>query len=323
MVFKTRVTELLGVEYPLIQGGMYGVSRAELVSAVSNAGGLGILHAFTCGDPEGLVEEIRRTRGMTDKPFGVNVTLLPTYEDRDIEAFFDVALSEGIRIFETAGSNPEPWMKKLKEAGAIVMHKCPSLRFARKAEEVGCDAVILNGFEGAGHPGEDEVSSLVLIRAAVEVLRVPVIAAGGFGDGRGLLAAFALGAEGVLLGTRFMATKEAPVHPKVKEALIRATQRDTVLIERSLRRPLRILKNKHAERILELERQGATFDQLKSLIKGEFSKKALQEGDTEGGLIVCGQIVATIKDIPLVEELIRRMIEEFKRTLAYLNSLLL
>lgn len=323
MVFKTRVTELLGVEYPLIQGGMYGVSRAELVSAVSNAGGLGILHAFTCGDPEGLVEEIKRTRGMTDKPFGVNVTLLPTYEDRDIEAFFDVALSEGIRIFETAGSNPEPWMKKLKEAGAIVMHKCPSLRFARKAEEVGCDAVILNGFEGAGHPGEDEVSSLVLIRAAVEVLRVPVIAAGGFGDGRGLLAAFALGAEGVLLGTRFMATKEAPVHPKVKEALIRATQRDTVLIERSLRRPLRILKNKHAERILELERQGATFDQLKSLIKGEFSKKALQEGDTEGGLIVCGQIVATIKDIPLVEELIRRMIEEFKRTLAYLNSLLL
>jgi len=323
MVFKTRVTELLGVEYPLIQGGMYGVSRAELVSAVSNAGGLGILHAFTCGDPEGLVEEIRRTRGMTDKPLGVNVTLLPTYEDRDVEAFFDVALSEGIRIFETAGSNPEPWMKKLKEAGAIVMHKCPSLRFARKAEEVGCDAVILNGFEGAGHPGEDEVSSLVLIRAAVEVLRVPVIAAGGFGDGRGLLAAFALGAEGVLLGTRFMATKEAPVHPKVKEALIRATERDTVLIERSLRRPLRILKNKHAERILELERQGATFDQLKSLIKGEFSKKALQEGDTEGGLIVCGQIVATIKDIPSVEELIRRMIEEFKRTLAYLNSLLL
>ena len=234
-----------------------------------------------------------------------------------------MALSEGIRIFETAGSNPEPWMKKLKEAGAIVMHKCPSLRFARKAEEVGCDAVILNGFEGAGHPGEDEVSSLVLIRAAVEVLRVPVIAAGGFGDGRGLLAAFALGAEGVLLGTRFMATKEAPVHPKVKEALIRATERDTVLIERSLRRPLRILKNKHAERILELERQGATFDQLKSLIKGEFSKKALQEGDTEGGLIVCGQIVATIKDIPSVEELIRRMIEEFKRTLAYLNSLLL
>jgi len=302
---------------------MYGVSRAELVSAVSNAGGLGILHAFTCGDPEGLVEEIRRTRGMTDKPLGVNVTLLPTYEDRDVEAFFDVALSEGIRIFETAGSNPEPWMKKLKEAGAIVMHKCPSLRFARKAEEVGCDAVILNGFEGAGHPGEDEVSSLVLIRAAVEVLRVPVIAAGGFGDGRGLLAAFALGAEGVLLGTRFMATKEAPVHPKVKEALIRATERDTVLIERSLRRPLRILKNKHAERILELERQGATFDQLKSLIKGEFSKKALQEGDTEGGLIVCGQIVATIKDIPSVEELIRRMIEEFKRTLAYLNSLLL
>ncbi len=323
MVLKTRVTELLGVEYPIIQGGMYGVSRAELVSAVSNAGGLGILHAFTCENPEGLVEEIKRTRGMTDKPFGVNVTLLPTHDDRDIEAFFDVALSEGVRIFETAGSNPEPWMKKLKEAGAIVMHKCPSLRFARKAEEVGCDAVILNGFEGAGHPGEDEVSSLVLIRAAVEVLRVPVIAAGGFGDGRGLLAAFALGAEGVLLGTRFMATKEALVHPKVKEALIRATEGDTVLIERSLRRPLRILKNKHAERILELERQGATFDELKSLIKGEFSKKALQEGDTEGGLIVCGQIVATIKDIPSVEELIRRMIEEFKRRLEYLNSLLL
>lgn len=318
--FRTRVTELLGIQHPILQGGMQWVSRAELVAAVSEAGGLGILSALTFETPEGLREEIRRTRSLTSKPFGVNITLLPTLRERDIMGYIDVALSEGVRVFETAGRNPEPYMEVLKGAGAVVMHKCPALRFAKKAEEVGCDAVIINGFEGAGHPGEDDVTTFVLLPIVADALRVPVIAAGGIADGRGFLAALVLGAEGVLMGTRFLATKESPLHPRAKMALLQATERDTVLIQRSLRNSERVLKNPLSQRILEMEARGATLEDLIPYIRGENSLRAVRDGEVEGGLLVCGEAVGLVREVPTVKELLEGILAEAREILERLSS---
>lgn len=318
--FRTRITELLGIRYPIVQGGMQWVSRAELVAAVSEAGGLGVLSALTFETPEELRGEIRRTRSLTSKPFGVNITLLPTLRERDIKGYIEVALAEGVKIFETAGRNPEPYMGMMKGAGAVVMHKCPALRFAKKAEEVGCDAVIVNGFEGAGHPGEDDVTTFVLLPIVADALKVPVIAAGGIGDGRGLVAALALGAEGVLMGTRFLATKESPLHPRAKMALLRATERDTVLIQRSLRNSERVLKNPLSERILKMEARGATLEDLIPLIKGENSLKAVRDGEVEEGLLVCGQAVGLVREVPTVRELMEGIIAEARETIKRLSS---
>jgi len=309
-VFKTRVTELFGIKYPVIQGGMQWVARAELSSAVSNAGGLGIITALTFPSPEELASEIKRMRELTDKPFGVNITLIPTLRSVNYDEYIGVIIREGVGIVETAGRNPEPYMSRLKEAGIKVIHKCTAVRFARKAEVMKCDAVSIDGFECAEHPGEEDVTSLVLIPLTVDAVTIPVVASGGFGDGRGLVAALALGAEGVNMGTRFMATQEAPVHPKVKEWLIRASERDTLLVMRALRNTRRVLRNAVAEKVVEMEKSGATLEQMAPLLSGEKGKELLQGGELDWGLQVAGQAVGFIRDIPTVKELIDSIINE-------------
>jgi len=309
-MFSTRVTELFGIKYPIVQGGMMWISRAELVAAVSNAGGLGILTAFTFPTLEELAAEIEKTRELTDKPFGVNITLLPTLRPVNIDGYFDTVITAGVKIVETAGRSPEPYMERLKAAGVKVIHKCTAVRFARTAERVGCDAVSIDGFECAGHPGEEDVTSLVLIPLTADAVKIPVIASGGFGDGRGLVAALALGAEAVNMGTRFMATKEAPCHARVKELLLTASERDTVLLLRSFRNTMRMLNNPTAEKVLELEQQGADIHQLESLISGRAGLKMLESGDVDNGLISVGQVIGLIHEIPTVRELIERIIKE-------------
>ena len=309
-MFRTRITELFGIKYPIIQGGMMWISRAELVAAVSNAGGLGILTAFTFPTPEELAAEIKKTRTLTDKPFGVNITLLPTLRPVDIDGYLDTVISAGIKIVETAGRSPEPYMERLKAAEVRVIHKCTAVRFARTARRIGCDAVSIDGFECAGHPGEEDVTSLVLIPLTVDAIDIPVIASGGFGDGRGLVAALALGADAVNMGTRFMATKEAPGHARVKEWLTTASERDTLLLLRSFRNTIRALRNPTAEKVLEMEQQGADIHQLESLISGRVGLKLLETGDVDGGLLSAGQAIGLVHDIPTVKELIDRIVKE-------------
>ncbi len=309
-MFKTKVTEILGIEYPIIQGGMMWISKAELVSAVSNAGGLGIITALSFKTPEDLAKEIDKCKSMTDKPFGVNITFLPTLRPVNYQAYIDVIIEKGIKIIETAGRNPEPYMKQLKDAGIKVIHKCTSVRHAKKAEAIGCDFVSIDGFECAGHPGEDDVTSLILIPRAVDELSIPVIASGGFGDARGFVAALALGAEGVNMGTRFVATKEAPVHPNIKQKLIEAKETDTILVERSLKNTLRALKNPHALKIKEMEEKGATLEELAPLLSGLRGLEAIQTGNSDNALFACGQVVGLINDIPTVKELIDNIINQ-------------
>lgn len=309
-MFKTRITELFGIKYPIIQGGMMWVSRAELVAAVSNAGGLGIITAFTFPTPQELAAEIKKTRELSDKPFGVNITLLPTLRPVDIDGYFNTVIDAGIKIVETAGRSPEPYMERLKAAGMKVIHKCTAVRFARTAQRIGCNAVSIDGFECAGHPGEEDITSLVLIPLTVDAVEIPVIASGGFGDGRGLVAALALGAEAINMGTRFMATQESPVHPKVKEWLVQASERDTILLLRSFRNTMRALRNPTSEKVLELEKQGADIHQLESLISGRVGLKLLETGDVENGLLSAGQVIGLVHDIPTVKELVDRIIKE-------------
>jgi NAD(P)H-dependent flavin oxidoreductase YrpB (nitropropane dioxygenase family) len=319
-MFKTRITELFGIKYPITQGGMMWISRAELVSAVSNAGGLGIITAFTFPTPKELAAEIEKTRGLTDKPFGVNITLLPTLRPVDIHGYINTVIDSGIKIVETAGRSPEPYMERLKAAGVKVIHKCTAVRFARTAQRIGCDTVSIDGFECAGHPGEEDVTSLVLIPLTVDSVEIPVIASGGFADGRGLVAALAMGAEAVNMGTRFMATKEAPGHAKVKELLVTASERDTVLVLRSFRNTMRALRNPTSENVLELEKQGADIHQLESLISGRVGLKLLEAGDTDSGLLSVGQSVGLVHDIPTVKELIDRTIKEAEELVSKMTA---
>ena len=310
-MFKTRVTELFGIEYPIVQGGLMWIARAELVSAVANAGGIGFLTALTHPTPEGLAAEIRKTREMTDKPFGVNLTFLPTLIPVDYAPYIDACIAEGITFMETAGRNPEPYMERMKKAGMIITHKCTSVRHSIKAEKVGCDAVSIDGFEAAGHPGEDDVTSLILVPLTRDVLHVPVIASGGFGDGRGLVAALALGAEGMNMGTRFVATREAPVHINVKQALVRAGERDTRLIMRTLRNTERVLANSVVQKVLEIEARGdAKIEDIAPYVGGKRGLTMLENGDTESAVMSAGQVVGLIKDIPSVQELMDRIIGE-------------
>jgi len=309
-MFKTKVTEMLGIEYPIIQGGMQWIARAELVSAVSNAGGLGILSALTFPSPEELAAEIKKTKNLTKKPFGVNLTFLPTLRPVNYDAYIDAISQEGVRIMETAGRSPEPYMKQLKAAGIMVIHKCTAVRFARTAQRIGCDVVSIDGFECAGHPGEEDVTSLILIPRTVDSVDIPVIASGGFGDGRGLVAALALGASGINMGTRFLATQEAPVHPRVKEWLVRSSERDTMLLQRSLRNTERALRNAAAEKVSEMEKQGATLEELAPLISGQRGLEVFQTGELDRGLVACGQVVGLIQHIPTVKQLIENIIHE-------------
>ena len=319
-MFKTRITELFGIKYPIIQGGMMWISRAELVAAVSDAGGLGIMTAFTFSTPQELAAEIKKTRGLTNKPFGVNITLLPTLRPVDIDGYLNVVIDTGIKIVETAGRSPEAYIERLKAAGIKVIHKCTAVRYARTAQRIGCDAVSIDGFECAGHPGEEDVTSLVIIPLTADAVEIPVIASGGFGDGRGLVAALALGAEAVNMGTRFMATKEAPGHPKVKEWLIQASERDTLLLLRSFRNTMRALKNPTSEKVIEIEKQGADIHQLESLISGRVGRNLLETGDIENGLLTAGQVIGLIHDIPTVKELVDRIIKEAEEVVSNIGA---
>lgn len=308
-MFQTRVTELFGIKYPIIQGGMVHISRAPLVAAVSNAGGLGIITSANLPTKETFRDELRKIKSLTDKPFGVNINLAPSQRPVDNATYIDILIDEGVRIVETSGRSPEPLMKQLKAGGVKVFHKAPGgVRFAQTAEQIGCDAVAIIGNECGGHPGPDDTSSLVLVRATVEKVKIPVIAGGGFGDAAGFVAALALGADGVLMGTRFMATKECPVHPKFKEWLVRAAETDVVVTQRSIRTPSRGLKNAATQKVLELESKGATLEEILKVTSGVNSEKVYYEGELDAGIAECGQSVGLVHDIPTVKEVINRII---------------
>ena len=318
---KTRVTEQLGIRYPILQGGMQWVGKAELASAVSNAGGLGIVTALTQPTPEDLAREIARTRALTDRPFGVNLTILPTINPPPYADYLQAIIDGGVKIVETAGNSPKEFIGRMKDHGITIVHKCTTVRHALSAERNGVDIVSIDGFECAGHPGEDDVPGLVLIPLATRALKIPVIASGGIADGRGMAAAFALGAEGVNMGTRFFATQEAPVHPQIKQALVNATERDTKLIFRTLKNTTRVLKNAVSEEVVATENRpgGCTFEDIRHLVAGARGKAALQSGDVDGGSIAAGQVVGLIDDIPSCADLIKRMVADCRTHLAQAN----
>ena len=309
---KTRITELFGVEHPIMQGGMHYVGLAELAAAVSNAGGVGIITGLTQRTPELLAAEIAKCRKMTDKPFGVNLTFLPSLSAPDYPGYVKAIIDGGVKIVETAGNNPAKWLPGLKEAGIKVIHKCTSVRHALKAEAIGCDAVSVDGFECGGHPGEDDVPNFILLPRAAEELKIPFLASGGMADGRSLVAALSLGADGMNMGTRFIATKEAPVHPNVKAAILAASELDTRLVMRPLRNTERVLVNAGVERLLEKERTlGAAlkFEDIIEEVAGVYPK-VMTEGDMEVGAWSCGMVCGLIHDVPTCQELIDRIMAE-------------
>jgi len=312
---KTAVTELLGIQYPIVQGGMQWVGTAELASAVSNAGGLGILTALTQPTPDDLRKEIERCRTMTERPFGVNLTILPAITPPPYAEYLQAIIDSGIRIVETAGNSPKDFIGKLKERDIKVVHKCTSVRHALSAERYGVDIVSIDGFECAGHPGEDDVPNLILIPAAVSALKIPVIASGGIGDGRGMAAALALGAQGINMGTRFMCTREAPIHDNVKQALLQATERDTNLMFRTMHNTARVFKNAISDEVVRLERDGAKFEEVRHLVAGARGKAALRNGDVNEGVVSAGMVIGLIHDIPSCAELIERIVSECRSRL--------
>ncbi len=315
---KTRITELFGIEHPILQGGMHMVGYAEMAAAVSNAGGLGIITGLTQGTPENLAKEIARCREMTDKPFGVNLTFLPAVTPPDYPGFVEAIIKSGVKVVETAGNNPQKWMPSLKEAGIKVIHKCTSVRHSLKAEAIGCDAVSVDGFECGGHPGEDDVGNWVLLPRAAEELKIPFVASGGCATGSQLVAALALGADGVNMGTRFIATKDAPVHQNVKDALVKATELDTRLIMRPLRNTERVLTNAGVERLLEKERtlgDKITFADIAPEVAGVYPA-IFKEGKMDAGGWSCGMVAGLIHDVPTVQELIDRIMSEAEQIIA-------
>jgi NAD(P)H-dependent flavin oxidoreductase YrpB (nitropropane dioxygenase family) len=309
---KTRITEMFGVEHPIIQGGMHYVGFAEMAAAVSNAGGLGIITGLTQHTPDLLAKEIARCHDMTDKPFGVNLTFLPALMAPDYPGYIRAIIEGGVKIVETAGNNPQKWLPVLKEHGIKVIHKCTSVRHSLKAEAIGCDAVSVDGFECGGHPGEDDIPNMILLPRAAEELKIPFVASGGMADGRSLVAALAMGADGMNMGTRFMATKEAPIHDNVKQAIVAATELDTRLIMRPLRNTERVLDNPAVERLLEKERTlGANikFQDIIPEVAGVYPRVML-EGEVGAGAWSCGMVVGLIHDIPSCKELIDRIMAE-------------
>jgi len=309
-MIRTRFTEMFGVEHPIVQGGMQWVGRAELTSAVANAGALGFLTALTQPTPEDLVQEIARCRDMTDKPFGVNLTILPTLVPRPYEEYIDATIASGIKIVETAGNNPKSFLPKFKAAGVKVIHKCTSVRHGVTAERLGVDAISMDGFECAGHPGEDDIPNLVLLPAAANVIKIPMLASGGFADARGLVAALALGCEGMNMGTRFMATREAPIHQKVKEAIVAADERSTALILRSLRNTSRVFGNSIAKKTIEMEREGKSIAEIGPYVAGKKGRVVYETGDLEHGIWSAGTSMGLIKDIPTCKDLVERIVGE-------------
>ncbi len=318
-MFKTRITEMFDLKYPLIQGGMLWLSRAELVAAVSNAGGLGILSAATFLTREEFQKELKRVKTLTAKPFGVNIPLFPALKPLDIQGYIEAMGEEGVTVVETAGRNPAEYMPLFRERGIKVMHKVTAVRFAKKAQEIGCHAVVVDGFECAGHPGEEDVSSTVLLPAAVDAVDIPVVAAGGFADGRGLVAALALGAEGVLMGTRFMMSREAPMSDNLKEYLTTLTERDTMFVLRSLRNTARVIKNDVARKVAAMEGEGATIGDLIPLVTGSREKEVMETGDISRGLLHCGQAIGLIRDFPPAAEIMEEIMAEAAGAVARLS----
>jgi len=312
---KTAITEMFGIEHPIIQGGMHYVGFAELAAAVSNAGGLGIITGLTQKTPELLAKEIARCHDLTDKPFGVNLTFLPTFSAPPYPEYIAAIREGGIKIVETAGRSPEQYMPALKAGGIKVIHKCTSVRHSLKAEQIGCDAVSVDGFECGGHPGEDDMPNMILLPRAAEELKIPFVASGGMADARSLVAALALGAAGMNMGTRFIATKEAPVHDNVKRALVDATELDTRLVMRALRNTERVLKNKGVDRLIEIEREKGAKLQIADIhaeVAGVYPKVMI-DGEMDAGAWSCGMVVGLIKDVPTVKELIDRIMADAER----------
>jgi nitronate monooxygenase len=314
---KTRITELFGIEHPIIQGGMHHVGLAEMASAVSNAGGLGIITGLTQPSPEELANEIARCREMTDKPIGVNLTFLPGFVAPDYPGYIDAIIAGGVRIVETAGRSPEKYMPQLKGADIAVIHKCTSVRHSLKAERIGCDAVSVDGFECGGHPGEDDIPNMILLPRCAEELKIPFVASGGLGNSQQFVAALAMGAEGINMGTRFIATQEAPVHDNVKQAIVNASELDTRLIMRSLRNTERVLNNAAVEKVIEIEQAKGDelgIEDIAHLVGGVYPK-IMREGDLDAGPWSCGMVAGLIHDIPTCQALIDRIMNEARESI--------
>ncbi len=312
---KTRITELFGIRHPIIQGGMHYVGYAELASAVSNAGALGVITGLTQPTPEHLSNEIARCRDMTDSPFGVNLTFLPSFAQPPYLEYIAAIKEGGVKIVETAGRSPEEFMNVLKSSGIKVIHKCTSVRHALKAERIGCDAVSVDGFECGGHPGEDDVPNMILLPRAADDLKIPFVASGGMADARGLVAALAMGAGGINMGTRFIATKEAPVHDNVKRAILEASELDTRLVMRPIRNTERVLKNAGVDKLLQIEKEkgaNTTIDDIRDLVAGVYPK-VMRDGEMGAGAWSCGMVAGLINDIPMVKELVDRIMSEAER----------
>jgi len=310
-MITTRITELFGIDHPIAQGGMQWVGKAELVAAVANAGALGFITALTQPTPEDLAREIRRTRDMTDKPFGVNLTILPSIKPPPYAEYRQAIIEGGVKIVETAGYKPQEHVDHFKQHGIKVIHKCTAVRHALSAERMGVDAISIDGFECAGHPGEDDIPGLILIPAAADRVKIPMLASGGFGDGRGLAAALALGADGINMGTRFCVTKEAPIPDAFKQRMVENDERATDLIFRTLHNTARVMKNAVSQQVVEIERRGgAKFEDVQALVAGARGRDALADGDTDGGIWSAGMIQGLIHDIPTVKDLIDRIIAE-------------
>lgn len=309
---KTRITELFGIEHPIIQGGMHYVGFAELAAAVSNAGGLGMITGLTQRTPDDLAREIRRCREMTDKPFGVNLTFLPMVNAPDYPGYIRAIVEGGVKAVETAGNNPQKYLPALQEAGIKVIHKCTAVRHALKAEAIGCDAVSVDGFECGGHPGEDDVPNFILLPRAAQALKIPFVASGGMADGRSLIAALSLGADGINMGTRFVATKEAPVHENVKQAIVAASELDTRLVMRPLRNTERVLRNAAVDRLLQKEQalgSSIKFEDIVEEVAGVYPR-IMKAGEMDAGAWSCGMVAGLIHDVPVVKDLIDRIMRE-------------
>ena len=307
---KTRLTELLGIETPIICGGMMRVGTAELAAAASNAGALGVMTALTQPTPEGLRAEIEKCRSLTDKPFGVNLTVGVVATEINYDDYVDAILDSGVKIIETAGRSPEPFMERYKASGVKVIHKCVAVRHALKAERIGVDVVSIDGFECAGHPGEQDVGGLVLFPAAAQALKIPVVASGGIADGRGLVAALALGCEGINMGSRFMVTREAPIHEGIKQKIVEMDETQTRLIFRTYKNTARVYRNSVADKVAEIEAAGGEFGQVHHLVSGANQEKAWSTGDIEAGMVTVGMCGGLINDIPTCDELVKKIVAD-------------
>ncbi|OKL64562.1 Nitronate monooxygenase [Talaromyces atroroseus] len=323
MPFNTALTRKLGIAVPVVQGGMQWVGYAELAAAVSNAGGLGILTALTQPTPEDLRKEIRKTRSLTNKPFGVNITLLPALVPPDYAAYARVVIEEGVKIVETAGNSPGPVIQQLKKANTIILHKCTTIRHAKAAERLGVDFLSIDGFECAGHVGETDITNFILLSRARQQLTVPFIASGGFADGQGLAAALSLGAEGINMGTRFMCTIEAPIHHNIKEAIVKAQETDTALVLRRWKNTTRLFKNKVSQEAVRIEKESQTgeFKEVAPLVSGQRGRQVFINGDPDFGVWTAGQVIGLINDIPTCQELVSRIEREAVESLNKISSL--